>query len=247
MRILLLDIESAPNLAHVWGLWNQNVGINQIMASGYTMCYSAKWYGQEDVIFDSIYTTAHKKMILGAHSLLDEADAVVHYYGTKFDIPTLNKEFLLLGLKPPAPYKQIDLYTTAKSVFKFPSNKLDYIAQALKVGNKTKNMSHDIWVKCMNKDPDAWKQMMEYNIQDVLLLEKVYDKMKPWIKGHANHSLYSENGLVCPNCGGAHYQRRGFAYTQAAKYIRLQCKDCGHWFRNGSSLAPKPKDKFMSI
>jgi len=33
MQILLLDIETAPNTAHVWGLWNQNVSLNQLMES----------------------------------------------------------------------------------------------------------------------------------------------------------------------------------------------------------------------
>jgi len=245
MKILLLDIETAPNEAYVWGLWNQNIGISQIITNGYTLCYSAKWYGENDVIFDSIYQSPAKRVFKGVHKLLDEADAVVHYYGTKFDIPTLNKEFLLHGLKPPAPYKQIDLHKTAKVVFKFPSNKLDYIAQVLKVGNKTKNMTQDVWTGCMNKDPDSWKLMKEYNIQDVLLLEKVYDKMKPWIKGHANHSIF--DGLVCPNCGSNHYQRRGYAYTQACKYVRLQCTDCGHWFRTGGNIGPKPQEKFISI
>lgn len=247
MKILLIDIETAPNVAHVWGLWQQNVGINQIMASGYTMCYAAKWYGEEDIFFDSVYHNNPKRMIKKAHALLEKADAVIHYNGTKFDIPTLNKEFLLFGLKPPASYKQIDLLKTARSQFRFPSNKLDYVAQALNLGRKTPGLTHDLWVQCMAKEPVAWDKMMTYNINDVLLLEKVYDKMKPWIKGHANHSLYEENGLVCPACGGTHYQRRGFAYTQAAKYARFQCKDCGHWFRNGSSLAPKPADKFISI
>lgn len=247
MKILFLDIETAPHKVYVWGLWNQNVAINKIVESGYTLCFSAKWYGSDDVIFESVFTDTPKKMIQKAHKLLEEADAVVHYNGTSFDIPTLNKEFLLYGLKPPAPFKQIDLYTTAKKVFRFPSNKLDYIAQALKVGKKTKGLTHEIWAKCMEKDSDAWTTMMEYNINDVLILEKVYDKMKPWIKGHANHSLYEENGLCCPNCGSARYQRRGYSYTQAAKYARFQCTGCGHWFRQGRSLAAKPDGKSMSI
>lgn len=216
------------------------------MASGYTMCYSAKWYGEAEVFFDSVYNSSPKAMIKRLHKLLDEADAVIHYNGTKFDIPTVNKEFILHGLKPPAPYAQIDLLKTSRNVFRFPSNKLDYIAQALGVGKKVGGLTHDLWVQCMAKNPEAWKRMEQYNIQDVLLLEKLYDKMKPWIKGHANHSLYSEE-VCCPNCGGKHYQHRGYAYTQAAKYARFQCKGCGKWFRSGRSLAAKPDGKSISL
>ncbi len=46
----------------------------------------------------------------------------------------------------------------------------------------------------MNKDPAAWKVMEKYNKQDVLLLEKVYDRLLPWIKSHPNHHLF--NGHV---------------------------------------------------
>ncbi|MCI0528756.1 MAG: hypothetical protein L0Y56_15060, partial [Nitrospira sp.] len=54
VRILLLDIETAPNVAHVWGLWNQHVRINQLMASGYVMCWAAKWLGEEHIHFSSV-------------------------------------------------------------------------------------------------------------------------------------------------------------------------------------------------
>lgn len=246
MKTLLLDIETAPNLVHVWGLWNQNVGVPQIIGAGYVMCWAAKWYGSDDIMFASCHRKKPLTMLRGIHNLLDDADAVVHYNGTKFDIPTLNKEFLLYGLPPPAPYKQIDLLKTARTQFKFPTNKLDYVARALKVGQKTSHIGHELWIRCMNGDPEAWKTMEEYNRNDVLILEKVYDELKPWIKDHANLSLYKEE-LVCPNCGSHSYQRRGFAYTKTAKYARFQCTSCGNWFRGGKSQAKGPEEKFVNL
>lgn len=246
MKTLILDIETAPNLVHVWGLWNQNVGIPQIIGSGYVMCWAAKWYGDPDVMFGSCFKKKPLSMLRGIHALLDDADAVVHYNGTKFDIPTLNKEFLLYGLTPPAPYKQIDLLKTARGQFKFPTNKLDYVARTLKVGKKLDHAGHELWIKCMNGDPDAWKTMEEYNKNDVLILEKVYEKLKPWIKDHANLSLYQDE-MVCPNCGSNKYHRRGFAYTKTAKYVRFQCTDCGNWFRGGKSQAKGPEEKFVNV
>ena len=44
--MLTLDIETRPNLAHVWGLWQQNVGLSQIVERGHVMCWVAKWYGE---------------------------------------------------------------------------------------------------------------------------------------------------------------------------------------------------------
>lgn len=246
MKILLLDIETAPNLVHVWGLWQQNVGINQIIDSGYVMCWAAKWYGDEDIYFESVYKSKPKSMLAKIHKMLMDADAVVHYNGTKFDMPTLNKEFLLYGMNPPSPYKQVDLLKTARSQFKFPSNKLDYIAQSLHLGEKIKHSGHELWINCMANKPEAWAEMEAYNKQDVLLLEKVYDKLKPWIKGHANHGVY-EDGLCCTNCGSIEYKRSGYAYTQTNKYQRYVCKECGTWFRASRvNTAGEPK-KFTGI
>lgn len=247
MKILLLDIETAPNTAHVWGLWEQNVGINQLLESSYVMCWAVKWYGNDEVLWRKVNRDNPLKDLQAIHKVLEAADAVVHYNGTKFDIPTLNKEFILHNLKPPAPYTQIDLLKVARNKFKFPSNRLDYVAQALGVGKKSEHEGHGLWVKCMSGDSKAWKEMKEYNINDVLLLEKVYDKFKPWIKHHANHSLYSKEGLVCPNCGASSVQRRGFHYTSASKYQRYQCTGCGNWFRGGPSVAPRPEEKFVNL
>lgn len=246
MKILLLDIETAPNLVHVWGLWNQNVGTPQIIDSGYVLCWAAKWLGEEKVFFSSIYHDGPKQMLKNIHKMLDEADAVVHYNGTKFDIPTLNKEFLLYNLKPPAPYKQIDLLKTARSQFKFPSNKLDYIAQALELGKKIKHIGHELWIQCMANNEDAWKIMEEYNKQDVVLLEKVYYKLLPWIKGHTNYNLY-DSTLVCPTCSSKHYQKRGYAVNITTKYQRYQCSDCGSWFRDTKNVGPKPGERFVTV
>lgn len=235
MKILLLDIESSPNTAHVWGLWQQNVSINQLMESSYVLCYAAKWYGKKEVMFDSVHQSRPKTMLKGIHGLLNDADAVVHYNGTKFDIPTLNKEFLLHSFNPPSPYKQIDLLRVVRSNFRFPSNKLDYVAQRLNLGKKHEHEGHELWVKCMNGDKDAWKRMEKYNIQDVVLLENLYSHLLPWIKSHPNHNLFSD-GHVCPNCSSSSLQRRGTAISATGTYQRYQCRSCGTWSQSTKSI-----------
>ena len=235
MKILLLDIETSPNTAHVWGLWQQNVSINQLMESSYVLCYAAKWLGEEDIYFDSVHQSKPKAMLKGIHELLDSSDAVIHYNGTKFDIPTLNKEFLLTKLLPPSPYKQIDLLRVVRSNFRFPSNKLDYVSQRLGLGKKHAHEGHDLWVKCMNGDKDAWKRMEEYNIQDVVLLESLYDNLLPWIKNAPNRNLYQDT-TGCPTCGSTRLQKRGTAVSTIGSYQRYQCRDCGSWSQGTKSV-----------
>lgn len=240
MKILLLDIEIAPNIATVWGLFNQNIGIQHVLASSYMLCWSAKWLGEEAVYFDSIHRSSKKNMVKNMHKLLDEADAVIHFNGKRFDIPIINKEFLLLGITPPSPYKQIDLLTTVRTQFRFTSNKLQFVCQQLGIGEKRQHEGHELWLKCMNDDKEAWKIMEEYNIQDTVLLEALYHKVLPWIKSHPNHSVLTGN-MVCPNCGSHKHQKRGFSYSLAGKYQRYRCSDCGNWFRATKNLADRSK------
>jgi len=248
LKILLIDIETSPNLAHVWGIWQQNVGLSQLLESSYTMCYSAKWLGNKDVYFDSVHRNDAKKMLEGVHAMLCEADAVVHYNGSKFDIPTLNKEFLVHKMSPPPPIKQIDLLRTVRSQFRFPSNKLDYVAQRLGLGKKKDHEGHILWVKCMNGDKKAWKTMEEYNIQDVILLEKLYNRLTPWIKTPLNKTIMMKDrdGFVCPTCSKPHLVSKGFRYTTTGAYQRYQCKACGAHSTDTRTVIPHAKLKHLA-
>lgn len=240
MKLLQLDIETAPNVVYVWGLYDQNISTTQIIASGYTLCYAAKWYGDDEVHFDSVRKSGMKRMLSGIHKLLNEADAVIHYNGRSFDIPTLNKEFLIHGLPPPAPYKQIDLYRVVKAEFRFPSKKLDYIAKELGFDGKEQHKGQAMWTGCMNGDAESWAEMEKYNRGDVRELERLYERLRPWIRSHPNAGVYDEPGLpVCPNCGSGRLERRGFAFTAIGKYARHVCKACGKWSREAAQEIPK--------
>lgn len=246
MKVLLLDIESSPSTAYVWSLFKETIPLTRLIDSSEVLCFSAKWYGKSKLMFESIHKTSPKKMLNKIHMLLSEADAVVTYNGNRFDIPTLNKEFVQYGMFPPAPFKQIDLYQTVKRNFRFPSNKLAYVSQALGLGEKIET-DFKLWVDCMNHNPEAWAKMEAYNKHDVILLEKLYDKLRPWIRSMANWGLYSNDSLVCPNCGSKHWHKRGYAYTSAYKYQRYNCQDCGSWFKGGKNLGPKVKEKFVNV
>ena len=83
IKILILDIETAPNLVHAWGLWDQSIGLNQIVKPTYTLCWAAKWLGKKQVFFRD---HKEKEFVKDIYELLTEADAVVHFNGCKFDL-----------------------------------------------------------------------------------------------------------------------------------------------------------------
>jgi len=188
------------------------------------------------MMFDSIHQSKPKAMLGRIHKLLDEADAVVHYNGIKFDIPTLNKEFLKKGFGPPTPYKQIDLLRVCRYAFRFESNKLDYVSQALGIGAKVRHEGFELWTKCMAGDKSAWKRMERYNRGDVRLLEDLYKRLIPWIDKHPNHGAF-QDVQCCPKCGSEKFQQRGWAVTTVMKYPRYQCQGCGGWFRGNKSVS----------
>jgi DNA polymerase elongation subunit (family B) len=244
-RILLLDIETAPNTAFVWQLRQDYISPDQLVSSGYVLCVSAKWLGEKEVFFFSVYEHGQHKMLKAIHKLVEEADMVVHYNGAKFDIPTLQREYLTEGMSPPSPIKQIDLLKVVRKQFKFTSNKLDFVCQKLGLGNKVHHKGMALWRGCMEDNPADWKVMEAYNKQDVRLLESLYNKLLPWIPNHPNHTLYTDQPNSCPRCGGFSFQSRGTAHTASVAYKRYQCKGCKGWFR-GDKL-PHAKVKHVPI
>jgi DNA polymerase elongation subunit (family B) len=237
-KILMIDIETAPNVAYVWGLFNQNIGINQMVEAGRTLCFAAKWYGSKGLAFSSEWGDGREEMIQRAWELFDEADIVCHYNGTKFDVPTLNKEFVLEGMTPPAPFRQIDLLRTVRSQFRFTSNKLDYVAQQLGLGAKTAHTGFSLWTEVMHGEPKAQRLMERYNKQDVRLLENLYTEMLPWLNRTPNIGIYlaDSSRSVCTKCGSGSITYRGFQINQGGKYRRFVCNDCGGWSRDQANL-----------
>jgi DNA polymerase elongation subunit (family B) len=238
VRVLTIDIETSPNLAYVWGMFKQNVALTQLVEAGQVICWAASWYG-EDPMFMSDHHDGHDQMVKGAWDLLNEADIVVHYNGTSFDIPHLNREFALAGLTPPKPYKQVDLLRTARKQFRFPSNKLDHVAQALGVGAKVSHTGFQLWIDCMADDPEAWELMRTYNLGDIKVTEALYDKLRPWIPNHPHLGMFTGSAWSCPNCGhkGVSKQRTGHIHTNVQTYRGYQCPNCHTHIRGTKALA----------
>jgi hypothetical protein len=214
----------------VWSLREKFIGINQIVERGYTLCFAARWEGQKRIHFYSRWDHGHDRMVQAAFDLLNEADVVIHYNGKKFDIPTLNREFAILGYHPPENYQQIDMYQIVRSTFRFISNGMDAVCDELGLARKTPHKGFKLWEDVMAGEKEACRQMKEYNIQDIVVLEELYKRLQGWIRVHPNRGLYVQDpeNPVCPNCGGQHVQKRGIERpARLNAYQRYKCMDCG--------------------
>lgn len=241
-RILLLDIESAPTKAHVWGRWKQNVGLNQVLSEGYMLTYSAKWLGDTLIMCNRIKEPEDDREIVAELAeLIDQADMIVAHNLVKFDWPTIKTRMVFHGMLPPKPVRIVDTLQIAKKAFRFPSNSLDSIASYLGLERKLHNSGMDLWNRCVLVDDGAMEEMLEYNRQDVVVLEQVYNKLAPWYNQHPSVAvLYDDGKKHCPLCGGTDLRKLDKSYfTNTSEFDSYRCEDCGKVSRSKQNLRSK--------
>lgn len=245
MKILTLDIETTPHAGYFWGIWQQNIGLQMLGEPTRMLSWAAKWYDKAQVISANEHSHTREAMVQGIYNLVCEADVIVGYNSKNFDMKHLNREFIAQDLAPPTPYTDIDLLQVVRKNFKFPSNKLDYVAGVLLGRHKLSHAGFQLWLDCMAGKSAAWTRMMKYNIEDVKITEALYDHLKGWITNHPNHALYVEDqdNLVCRNCGGSHVNSKGgeFDATGVFAYQRYKCMDCGANLRGRTAIKGKRK------
>lgn len=235
LRRAFVDIETSPNLAYVWGKWEQNV--IAFKEEWRIIAFAVKYEGDKRV-----YTYAlpdfslYKKDPLNDRDLvkmlrdvLDDADEVVAHNGDRFDIPKANARIIAHGFTPPSPYRAVDTKKIAKRHFKFDSNKLDDLGEYLGVGRKMATGGFSLWLGCLAGDMGAWTKMKKYNGQDVVLLENIYQKFAPWNVNFTNRNAFHGTRDACPRCSSKKMQARGYLTNTSGKFQRFQCQDCGGW------------------
>lgn len=229
-RILVYDIETAPMLAHVWKMWDNNVGLNQLQDDWYILSFAAKWLGEDEIFYydqrDAEDQTDDSYILSKLWKLLNEADIVIGQNVKRFDTKKVNARFILNGFPKPSTYRQIDTMVQAKETFGFTSNKLEYLASRLCpefVKNKhAKFPGHEMWVECMKGNIEAWKEMEIYNRDDILATEGVYQVLSSWDPKLPNFDVYVD-GLLDMTV----WVEDGYHYNNFGKYKRYRNIETG--------------------
>lgn len=234
-----------PNTAWVWKFFKENIGAKQVLEYSTLASFAYKWLGSDKVYYEDTQHQSEKKLVERLLDVLDMADIVIAHNGKSFDLPTIQGRALVLGLKPPSPYKIVDTLLVSRYEFNFPANSLEHLATLLEVeakGGHKKFPGFELWEQCMKNNPEAWKEMEIYNKQDVITLEQIYLKMLPFMRKHPNVAVFEESEKVlCPKCGSDHIQWRGYVTTNVYKYKKFQCQSCYGWSRTRSNIYPKDK------
>ena len=236
MKVIIWDIETCFNIAAIFGLFEDRTSPSNILKERYVICVAWKELNEKKTHAVSVLDDMPRFLkdpnddyyvVKRIHEVLSGADAIVAHYGDAFDIKMFNSRVIYHKLPPLPNLIQIDTYKLAKSKFKFNSNKLDYLGTYLGVGKKM-STTPGLWMKCLQGNQSAIKEMVKYNKQDVDLLEDVYKILAPYTPNKINRALIS-NTHVCPLCESSNLHKRGFTYTKTATWQRYNCTDCGHW------------------
>lgn len=235
-KILIYDIETSPSLGYYFELYKEG-NIVWDEKSWYMLSFAWKWFGEDKthVLALPDFKTYKKdpendkELCKELWALFDEADVIIAHNGNSFDQKKSNARFIYHGFTPPSPYKEIDTKLVAKKYFRFDSNKLTDLGKYLKCGQKVETGGFSLWKRCMAGDMDAWKSMVKYNKQDVVLLEQIYLRLRPWMTQHPNMNIVMGTMTNCPNCESPKIHKRGYMFTRLSKRQRYQCNDCHAW------------------
>lgn len=243
-RILIYDIETAPMLSYCFGLFNQNIGLNQIHKDWHLLSWAAKWLGEDTIYYEDQRNAENleddSQILKGIWKLLDEADIVITQNGVKFDNKKLASRFVMNGMPPPSPYRNIDTLQIAKKCFGFTSNKLAYMTERL--CKKYKKIDHgempgfELWKQCMAKNPRAFELMESYNIYDILSLEELYHIIAPYSTNLPIFEVYEDEVVERGD-----WVQEGYVYTNLAKYERFRNTETGQYRRGHVNLLAKEK------
>lgn len=240
-KILFFDIETSPIEGTSWQLYETNIG--HMRLDSHLLSFAYKWVDHPKVVVHALCDypkykkdmRSDRELAIELWKLFNIADIIVAHNGDAFDIKRANARFLVHGLAPPPIIKTQDTLKMARQRFKFSSNKLNDLGKSLGLGQKLTHSGIDLWIRCIAGEMEAWAKMKEYNIQDVVLLEQLYNRIQPWAKSYPNMNLY-DGGDGCPRCLSSNIMKRGFEYKLTTKRQRFQCKDCGGWFSGGPPI-----------
>ncbi len=233
LKIGSFDIETSPNIGAYFNLYQEG---NIVWTEEHWHILS---FAEKDLNSNKVTCWAlpdfklYKKdpsndieVVKKLWEMFNTYDILIAHNGQAFDVKKVMARFIYHKLPPPKPCQFIDTKLVAKRYFKFDSNKLDDLADYMGIGHKLAT-EKGLWKKCREGDLKAWGYMKKYNKQDVVLLEKVYLAMLPFIDNHPNVGLMLGREIACPKCGGLHMTISKDRPSRTGWKRQYQCQDCG--------------------
>lgn len=239
-KIMFFDIETSPNVCYSWRIgYNINLTPDNIVEERKIMCICWKYAG-EDATYALTWDKNHddKKMLAEFNRVIQECDVAIGHNGDKFDLKWVKTRNIFHKLPPINNVITVDTLKLARNQFNFNSNKLDYIGDMLGVGRKTETGGYSLWTRVLSGEKKALNEMVEYCRNDVVLLEDVYNAIRPYVDRTPIHMgmLKHNDRLACPSCGCKKVYKSSKVTLRTGTYQRYKCTECGHIYRDSRKL-----------
>jgi uncharacterized protein YprB with RNaseH-like and TPR domain len=228
---LFFDIETSPNLGLFWEAgFKKNIDYSNIIKERAIICICWKW--EDDKEIGSVHwdkNQCDKSLLLRFIKVANEADELVGHNGDRFDLAWIRTRCLFHRIDMFPNYVTIDTLKISRSKFKFNSNRLNYIADYLGIGQKIKT-EFSLWKDIvLNKDKKAMDKMIIYCKKDVALLEKVFKELNNHIPAKTHYGVkFNQDRGSCPECGSENLIRnKKIVRASGVSSIQYRCATCG--------------------
>lgn len=252
-KVGVMDVETLFIIGGAWGLFDQNIGINQIIKDSCMLSWAGKYLFGNGQIFGDIMTPEEatdrdtERITKSAWDFVNSCEIMIGHNFRGFDAKVLNTEFLKNGMKP-TKYRVVDTYEVARNNFRFSSNKMEFINATLGIREKIPNDGFPLWLGCSDGDQESLDKMMEYNVGDIVATEELFWKVQPFVSNIANFSMYNRESVkMACTCGCERFLDAGYIYTNSAKYNKLRCENCGAIFRGKTNYLPTLKREKLLV
>lgn len=237
-KLIVLDIETTPHLAYTFGLRKTTIPMENVLKESSILSFAWKVYGESEVFYEAVPIDQEDKwddreLVLRLHRLFGKIGGLIGHNVQAFDIPLITRRFFHYGLGPVPRFHVIDTLTMAKDTGRGLSNKLAYLTR----GQSEEKSAHgkfpgiSLWMQYLAGNPEAYQEMMHYNIMDIRSNEALFNRLRPYSNVYipGQREAAEESGKPTCLCGSSDLQSRGFYTTRTGRYQRYRCNTCGKW------------------
>lgn len=177
-----LDIE-ASNLAADFGI---------------VLSYVIKEEGKKKYYFDVIKKedlmngNLDKNVIKSLVNDLKNFDEIITYNGTNFDLKFIRSRYLYWAKRDTKFAKEVqfphygyikhkDVMYMARSRLRLHRHRLEDVTRHLNIKGKN-HIEPEYWIKALTGNKKSLKYILDHNKRDVIILEKVYKDLEPYIR-----------------------------------------------------------------
>ena len=225
VKILSFDIESA--------------GVNALKSDlGFVICFGYKWLHEKEahcliIEPEDLQNFDDSQLLQKASAIMSEADILVGHFAAVFDRRFIQGRLLINNLPPIPATKLRDTCLIARSVANFSSNRLKHLCNILNLkAQKLPNGWPQAWFKIMQGDYRELQKMARYCKGDVVAVEELYLKLRPFDNPHPRIQADRSKCGIC----GSDVEYRGYSYANNKKYRRYVCKKCRRWSRETTAI-----------